>query len=242
MFSCYFFRRELSLHAALGVASPALERHLNDCLACRERLSDLSQVLEAVRDDPLLARQDSVDWAGLREATVARALAEDSLNSRRELFWVLASATALIALTIALAWVWTAPSPLDPGAEAFLERMERSRAALEAASYLDEGREVLRGVLSPLACPSSASEPQPVDVSGERRRSRELLFKRRLLDPALERPELARAAPVALDLEVVLLEIARLPDCAPPDRLAEIGALVRSRDLMMRLELVAGEL
>lgn len=242
MLSCYFFRRELSLVAALGVQTARLERHLEACPACRERLSALSQALEAVREDPLLDRQDSVDWDRLREATVARALAEDSLRSHRKLGLVQAAATAAVALAVTLTWVWTARSRLDPGAEAFLERMERSRASLEAASYLDEGRELLRGLLSPVACPEAGTDPQPVDVSLERRRSRELLYRRRLLEPAMERPELARALPVALDLEVVLLEIARLPDCAPPSLLAEIDQLVRSRDLMMRLELVAGEL
>jgi hypothetical protein len=250
MLSCYWVRRELSLSAALPEDSPEarggkglrLARHLESCSACRKRLADLRRTLEAVREDPLLAREDPVDWDRLREATVARALAEDSRRSRRELRIGLAfAATAVLALVLAGIWA-SAPAQLDPGATAFLERMERSRASMETASYLDEGREVLLGVLSPLACPESAADSQPVDVSLERRWSRELLFKRRLLQPALERPELARALPVAFDLDVVLLEVAGLPDCAPPERLAEIGQLVRSRDLLLRLELVAGEL
>jgi hypothetical protein len=221
-----------------GPARPALERHLAACPRCRSTRAGFQVALDAVRSDPLLSRVREIDWDRLRDATVARALAEAGGSRAPEIGWVLAGAAAALALAFALTQALRQSAPMaSPGTEAFLEKMELQRASLDAASYLADSRQLLVGVLAPASCP-----PAGRDVSLEKGRSKDLLLKAQLLERELARPELARVLPVCQDLEAVLLEILRLPDCAPPERLTEIARLVRAKELLLRLPLVEGEL
>lgn len=243
MLSCWLFRRRLARSLACGVEPEArLARHVSRCARCRTEKRELDHLLEAVRQDTLPERVGEVSWEALRDATVARALAEAPAG----VDWRWAAATAATAAALAVMFAHLSgtspPGALAPAEAAFLDRMELEHAFQETASYLGEGRQLLLGVLSPISCAGASSDPFPADVSLERARSIELLWRGRVLEPALDRPELAGALPVSEDLELVLGEIARLPDCAPAEQLRDISDLVRKRDLLVRLDLVEAEL
>ena len=81
-----------------------------------------------------------------------------------------------------------------------------------------------------------------MDIKDERAKALELIRRQRLIADDLQTLPLARAREVCRDLENIFIEIASLNDCAPPSQIADLGRLVASRQLLLRIDLVADQL
>jgi len=251
MLRCFFFRRILERALACGLdpgdslgveKARALRVHVGRCARCRKRKEEIDALFDLVRSDPFRSKPEGpIAWNALRDETVARALAEGGPVGPWR--WALLAAAAAAAIAYAVIRTGSIEPPaLAPAEAAFIDRMEISQASRDAAGYLSDSRELLLGVLYPVACDGVEEGQSPWDVSIERERSRELLLRSRVLAPSLGRLRFLQAQSLSQDLDLVLVEVARLPDCASTERVSEISKWVRERELLVRLDLFEAEL
>jgi hypothetical protein len=207
-------------------------------------------VLEQVALDPVRTSEPEIDIALLVRRTLLRL--DDAPQRERErarpwrLLVPLASAAALAIVVVALrndpARVEPPPAPAAQQVslpEESLRRMERAEEREQAARYLDEAEAVLVTVAAaPQHCDKSKTT---VDLTAERKRSRELLTRRTLLVD-LDSEEIRSARQVLVDVEHVLQQVARLDACARPEDLIAIHEELRDRRLLMKIDLMTKEL
>jgi hypothetical protein len=245
-------------HRRLGLlASGALEgaelheaqAHVDACPRCAGELLELRQVLEHVSLDPARTAEPPLDTALLVRRTLLRLdqPPEPALSPARPFRLLLplaaAAAVALVAVSIRRA---PAPEPARaasseqvtlPGES--LRRLERAEEREQAARYLDAAEAVLVTVAgTPHHCDKNKTT---VDLSAERKKSRELLSRRTLLVD-LDSEEIRSARPVLEDVEQMLRRVARLDPCAKPEDLLSIHDELRDRRLLMKIDLMTREL
>jgi hypothetical protein len=73
-------------------------------------------------------------------------------------------------------------------------------------------------------------------------RARGLLQRKRLLDPELGAPEVARAKELCDELEGFLLNLSLSEKCESRDKLRRIERYVRKQQLLLRIRVLQGEL
>lgn len=247
-------RRRLAL-----LASDALEghergralAHVAACPRCAAELQQLRGALELVLLDPARAAEPPLETGALVRLTQARIdrLASPAAPERGRPFrlWVplaAAAALAVIASSTRLVRPVVEPPRAQPAQEAFLSeeslrRLTRTVDREQAARYLDQAEAVL---VSVAAAPQHCDRTRKtVDLSEERKRSRELLTRRALLVD-LDSEEIRSVRPVLEDVERVLRQVATLDACAKPEDLLAIHEELRDRRLLMKIDLMTREL
>lgn len=247
-------RRRLALLASAALEGHERERalaHVAACPRCAGELQQLRGVLELVLLDPARAAEPPLQTDVLVRLTQARIdrLATPVAPERGRPFrlWVpLAAAAALAAIAT---FTRFAPPVVEPpraqlAQEAFiseesLRRLERTVEREQAAQYLDQAEAVL---VSVAAAPQHCDRTRKtVDLTEERKRSRELLTRRTLLVD-LDSEEIRSVRPVLEDVERVLRQVATLDACAKPEDLLAIHEELRDRRLLMKIDLMTREL
>lgn len=250
-------RRRLALLASAALEGGERERalaHVAACPRCAGELQQLRGALELVLRDPARAAEPPLETDALVRLTQARIdrLASSAAPVRPRPFrlWVpLAAAAALAA--IAIGTRRTLPvveRPQQARAQAAqevtlpdesLRRLERTVEREQAAQYLDQAEAVL---VSVAAAPQHCDRTRKtVDLTEERKRSRELLTRRALLVD-LDSEEIRSVRPVLEDVERVLRQVATLDACAKPEDLLAIHEELRDRRLLMKIDLMTREL
>ncbi|MFQ5720308.1 MAG: hypothetical protein ACE5IK_12235, partial [Acidobacteriota bacterium] len=130
------------------------------------------------------------------------------------------------------------PADAGPEAEALLDRTRVEMARSHAARYLADSGTLLVG-LSDLAMRCGKDQ---VDISLEQALSTRLLRRKQFLEQDLQDVEVARAMRLADEIEDLLVDIAGLQPCTPPQRVQAIDDVVRQRQLLMRIEMISNEL
>ena len=249
--------RRLSLLAAGALEGGERARalaHVGDCPRCAAELLGLQRTLELLERDPARTAEPELDVPSLARLTQARI---DRLSARpvsAEPRWRPAPAWAAAAAVLALAVI--VPSVLKTLRarneqarlaalqqvslpDETLRRLERAEEREQAARYLDEAEAVLVTVAAaPHHCDRKRNT---LDLTEERRRSRELLTRRTLLVD-FESEQMRSARPVLEDVERVLRQVAALDPCAKPEELLAIHEELRDRRLLMKIDLMTREL
>jgi hypothetical protein len=271
MAPCDRFRADLAghLYADLGDDEErALQAHLLSCVECRDELRSLQTLSLKLRPEVMFPHESEVDWEAFALSTVQRATGFRPGRRRARaasglVTWcrqvlrapglAVASAGLLVLVGVALGTygvlTFRAPEPLPSVAElekpsgmilpgSMLANIERSSAQGSARRYLSESRALLMSLIAtPLRC-----EKDSVDIKDERAKALELIRRQRLIADDLQSLPLARAQEVCRDLESLFIEIASLNDCARAEQISELRKLVASRQLLLRLDLVADQL
>jgi len=271
MTPCDRFREDLAAHLygdLLAGEESALQAHLDSCIGCREDLRGLQRVSMEMRPEVMFPREREVDWEAFARSTVHRAtgfrpasrrsrgvagLAEWFRQVVRAPGLATVSATLLVLAGVALGtygvgtFRGSQPNPSPAEAEkhpgmilpgSMLANIERSSAQGSTRRYLSESRALLVSLIAtPLHC-----EKDSVDIKDERAKALELIRRQRLIADDLQTLPLARAQEICRDLENLFIEIASLNDCARAEQIGELRKLVASRQLLLRLDLVADQL
>ena len=200
----------------------AVEIHLKKCPSCRRELEEFRTVVEAadVLGSDLRLDLGDIDFENLSERITAVAFSRD--NSRRRadrrvrffspqwrpvLAGVLAGLFIGTGLTILV--FQTGNRGIREGAEyavnpAFLERAEYEMARRETIDYLDQSANLLLDFVQ-VSSPGKTELLQPA-LSSER--ARDLMSKKKYLNPQLEKYRLAKAKAICDQIELLFYELA----------------------------------
>jgi hypothetical protein len=250
-FAHFRTRRRLGLLASdalEGKEKDAARAHVARCARCASELQRLRELLEQVALDPVRTAEPPIDDALLLRRTLLRLDREAMTEGRRprpfRLLVPLAAAAAVAIVVVALRRDAPTPPRIETVqqvtlADESLRRLERTVDREQAARYLDEAEAVLVTVAGvPHHCDKDKTT---VDLTAERKRSRELLSRRALLVD-FDSEEIRSARPVLEDVEHVLRRVATLDPCARPEDLLAIHDELRDRRLLMKIDLMTKEL
>ncbi len=255
MSECKSIRDLLVLHFEGELEDEADRRvtaHLNACAACRAEAEGIRTVRGWLSDPELFAPDNSYAWQMLPETLASRATAGRKLwlpLSYGPAGWALSMAATLVIGFGLIYWAGhvadrpvaaTAPRPpvAAPGNEAFLGRIYAAHARAATSEYLAACQDLLVDTLRA----EPTCDERKYDVSAEVTRARDLLHSKRLLDPELGAPEVARAKELCDELEGFLLNLSLSEKCESRDKLHRMERYVRRQQLLLRIRVLQGEL
>lgn len=226
--------------------------HLSTCAACRAEAEDIRTVRGWLSDPELFAPRNDYGWQMLPETLAARAKAERKSwlpLSYGSAGWALSIAATLVVGFGLIYWAGSmADRPVAPtavmapvaasGNAAFLGRMYAAHARAATSEYLAACQDLL---VDTLRAERNCDE-RKYDVSAEVTRARDLLHRKRLLDPELGAPEVARAKELCDELEGFLLNLSLSEKCETRDKLLRMEHYVRKQQLLLRIRVLQGEL
>jgi hypothetical protein len=226
--------------------------HLGSCAACRAEAEDIRSVRSWLSDPELFAPDNNYGWQMLPGTLAARAKAERKFwlpPSYGSTGWALSIAATLVIGFALIYWAGSVadrpiastaarPPVAAPGNAAFLGRIYAAHARAATSEYLADCQDLLVNTLR--AEPNC--DERKYDVSAEVTRARDLLHRKRLLDPELGAPEVARAKELCDELEGFLLNLSLSEKCESRDKLLRMEHYVRKQQLLLRIRVLQGEL
>lgn len=234
-----------------------IRTHLKTCpLCCRELAlhQDVLRLAEAENPelDEILA---SVDWTVQAEKIVgevwrARTFSAPSQRGLpRPVFffqWKPVLAGCLLGLILgALATLLLfrgSPSPKGKAPEFFasadfLDRADFELARRETLTYLEKSQDLLLEFAQPA---EETGEARPSET--EVRRARELLSRKKFLNPQLEGVRMAKAKDICDQIELLFYELLELSDGLTDARRQEIRRFIDQKSLLLKIKLLREEL
>lgn len=227
-------------------------RHLSACASCRAEAEGLRAIHGWLSDPELFAPDRNYAWQMLPQTLAERAKAARKSwmpLSYGSAGWAISLAATLVIGFGLIYWasrvtdrpvaaiVARAPAAA-PGNAAFLGRIYAAHARAATSEYLAACQDLLVDTLR--AEPSC--DLRKYDVSAEVTRARNLLQRKRLLDPELGAPEVARARGLCDELEGFLLNLSLSEKCESRDKLRRMERYVRKQQLLLRIRVLQGEL
>jgi hypothetical protein len=233
--------------------------HLRECAACRQRLEDLHAIRRALASQPVVDAPAAGDWSGFMRrldtaAGIGRPLESPprsavlERNGRRWSVRQLVPLAATIAVVAMGLFMAARFNRIDVPREAAHARPASSavaatnalpRTAEQAlrevtAEHLERSKLVVLGLATrdPMQTTSD-------DWQYERKLASSLLDDTRLYRMAAQDRGVSDVARVMRDLETVLLE-ASLSDNSDKDALQRVQRLIAKRDLVVKMQVVAG--
>ena len=232
-----------------GPEHAEMDAHLEACSACRQALEELTVIRAALAARIDVSEPPGGDWTGfmnrLRAATAASPSRQTPVSPRTAWSPVLsglavAALLALVTITVLLVLRDRAALRTDRAAAAppSLPTASATPTASDAAlvqmseAHLERAKLVVLGLTT--KDPFAAAE----DWNYERGLATTLLDDTRLYRQAAEETGLQTLAGVMRDLELVLLQTA-MSERPDPESLAQLQRLIRRRDLITKMNVVA---
>ncbi len=255
MSECGSIRDLLVLHSEGwlgGEEARRVSEHLRVCGGCRAEAEGIDKVRGWLSDPSIFAPQETYAWQALPEklGTQAQVCRRSRLPlDFGSMGWALSLAATVVIGFALIHWmrsalptseteVVTRQSVSAPGNEAFLDRIYLAHARQATSQYLAACQDLL---LSTLRAEANC-EQRLYDVSAEVVQARELLVRKRLLDPDLSAPEVAHARGLCDELESFLLNLSLSEKCETPDKMRRLERYVQKQQLLLRIRVIQGEL
>lgn len=234
-----------------------LESHLKVCPACRAELECLQRTLESADAlKPEFAEAlASIDWEKNPEKIVASIWDKKERPRalpRREKFRffspslrpVLAGLLLGILVGAVAAWLVFRGRPSESRGGAsffasreFLDRVDLEIARRETLDYLEKSQ----SVLLEFAQSSAADGKFRLDEAAAAK-ARELLSKKKFLNPQLEKVQMAKAKEICDQIEFLFYELAVVSEGLTEVERQEIQNLIEDRSLLLKIRLLKKEL
>jgi len=235
----------------------AVTEHLKECRECRKDVEDLRRIFEeadAVKGE-IREALGSVDWKALPDRIAdyvfAQAAAPEKRPSAGERFraWIFQARLRPVLAGVVMGVVLgsfgmymalrrPAPRP-EAGFQAsgeFLDKVELEMARRETVDYLEKSQYVLLDCFG--AAPGRASVRSAFNTA----QAKELLSKKKYLNPQLDKLRMAKARVICDQIEMLFLELAQVGDGLPEAEMAKIRGFVEDRQLFLKINLVKKEL
>lgn len=230
----------------------AVEEHLLACSECRAGLDELRVIREALASRPDVSAPASGDWSSFmtrlnaslgKERTRTVTAVPMTTASRRVYveYLAIAALLSLITLSVALALrkpqvpadavPTVAPAVVQHVGPAPTKDVSAFRAMTE--EHFERSKLVVLGLAT-----KNPEELKSIDWAYERELATGLLNDTRLYRLAAEDRGLDKLAGVMRDLELVLLQTS-MTDDKDPSSLQQIQRLIRHRDLIEKMDVVA---
>ncbi len=255
MSKCRSVRPELAAFLSGELEEAArkkVQEHLESCPECRREMSCLREVLRGARAlEPAIEREmESVDWEAQAEKITSAAWERrtpkeaGTVRPRFRLFApafrpVLAGAVMGIALgALATFLVMKGGLGRRPAGDRYfasaevLERVDLEIARRDTLDYLEKSQYVLLDIVGPDAGASGAAAGK----------ARELLAKKKFLNPELEKAQMAKAREICDQIELLFYQLADVSSGLTDAQRAELRKLVEEKDLLLKIRLLKREL
>ncbi len=237
-----------------------VETHLKTCPECKDelhRLEEVYEIADSLKPDMKKALV-SVDWDKLPERIVGEVFDDRSIQERRPdraglwplLFqprFRLGYAGLLLGIIVgAVVTFLIFRSPPLQVAESgkiivplgFYDKMELEMARRETIDYLDRSEYLLLDFVQ--STPEKSARFWQSDFVSQR--TKELLSKKRYIDPQLEKIKLAKAKLICDQIELLFFELIQTSEDLSAVELKKIQRLIQERQLLLKIKLVRKEL
>ncbi len=234
-----------------------VERHLERCSACRVEQEFLRKTM--TRADEMRPELDrvlaSIDWEDVAERTVESVWEKAHprpVSSTREkpafvllrLRPILAGLLVGILLGGGAAWlVFRGGIPGKKGAEPFfassefLDQVDLEIARRETLDYLEKSQLVLLEIAQ-----TKATDGKIQLNEAARQKARELLSKKKFLNPQLEKAPMVKAKEICDQIELLFHELSSLSEGLTEMERQELQSLIEDRSLLLKIRLLKKEL
>jgi len=250
------------LKACLG--GEMSEREREDIQRLVESCQNCAGEVRAV--EKLLASADSlgrdvqtalagIDWDLQAEKTVAavwseRARSGAEREKRRPGLWVFRLRPVLAGLFLGVlvgagamffvfrsGWTRKAPAQAFFASSEFLSRVDQEMGRRETLDYLEKSQYVL------LELAQTQTESGSCRLSeAAARETRELLSKKKYLNPQLEKARMAKAKAICDQIEMLFYELAQVSENLTPAQCRGIQSLIEEKDILLKIKLLKKEL
>jgi hypothetical protein len=233
-------------------ARARVEAHLAECAECRRAVAELQLIRSALDTRPRVSSPPHGDWsafmARLQVAVAAakeRPLEHETRSGpttvRRRYATYIAVAALLALVTLSVAYVIRSRSAIDVQPADAVADFRPAPAAWSknaafaslADQHFERSKLVVLGLIN-----KDSQDHDASDWEYERELASSLLADTRLYRQAAEERGMNELATTMGDLELVLLQ-ASLSGDRQPETLAQIQRLIRKRDLVTRMDLLA---
>jgi len=207
----------------------AIDRHLDDCEACRAEYRALQLVLNTVDSAPVPARSAEYGaevWQRIEKRLGARKRSRWSPAR----WWIWAPVMTALLVVAFLAGRFTHK---PTGGELAKNQQIRERILLVAVGDHLERSQMVLAELS-----NAASGKGKLDITDERQMANELLEDNRLYRQTAHSTGDTTVSNVLDDLERVLIEIAHSPTQVSNDQLEELQRQIESRGLLFKVRVL----
>jgi hypothetical protein len=238
--------------------SELMASHLKECPDCREELEDIQKTVDAaglIRGD-LEKAMASVDWETLPSKIADYVFARESRQPRqspagRLRAWFaqprMRPVYAGVGLGLVIGIMSTYLLLKKPGVSGsraegyfaspqFLDRVEVEMARRETVDYLERSRYVLLDFVQASDGAAGARNA----LAGER--ARDLLTRKKYLNPQLERGRMTTAKAICDQIELLFLELSQVTKNMTPAELKKIQDIIQESQLLLKINLVKKEL
>jgi hypothetical protein len=234
-----------------------IKRHLDACPACAKEFTALERIMESA--DSLGREMKSVlsgiDWDVQAEKIVA-AVWDEKRRPKREprprRLWTFVPrlrpvlAGLLIGIMVGGAGMFVAYRGglfEKPKGEAlfasreFLDRVDQEMARRETLNYLDMSQYVL---LELARTQSGSGDCRLTDAAS--REARELLAKKKYLNPQLEKVRMAKAKEICDQIEMLFYELAQFSENLTPAQCRGIQNMIEEKNILLKIKLLKKDL
>ena len=234
-----------------------IRRHLETCPACADEVHSLEKLLESADSlgQEMKAALYGIDWDAQAEKIVTAVWdqkARPEIKTKRERGWLFAArfrpalAGLLLGILVgvtAMFVVYRSGVLEKPAAEAFfasnefLGRIDQEVARRETLDYLEKSQYVL------LELAQSQTESGNCRLTeAAARETRELLSKKKYLNPQLEKARMAKAKAICDQIELLFYELAQVSENLTPVQCRGIQNLIEEKDILLKIKLLKKEL
>ena len=234
-----------------------IRRHIEACPACADEVRELERIMEGADSlgREMRAALAGIDWNVQAEKIVAAVWAKGrrplgELRPARPWLSALRFRPVLAGLLLgilvgaaAMFLVLRKGTLRKPPAEAFfassdfLSRLDQEIARRATLDYLEKSQYVL---LELAQTQTESGECRLTEAAA--RETRELLSKKKYLNPQLEKARMAKAKAICDQIEMLFYELAQVSQNLTPAQCRGIQNLIEERNILLKIKLLKREL
>lgn len=237
-----------------------LKGHFDTCSLCTSELERLEKVIKGADSlhEDIEEVMASVNWEAL-PAQITETVFEKEVYPHRESWTVKVSRlllqpklrpvyagilVGLILGSLVTLMVFRTPLPTEIRAgefyapQDFLEKVELEMARRETLDFLDKSQYLLLDFIQ-----SPAEKPAEIWQSEfTSRRARDLLTKKKYINPQFEKFQMAKAKAICDQIELLFYELSQISVGLSIEELKKIQEMIKEKQLLLKIKLLKEEL